>query len=175
MVDFSDAHKAERNTNYFEEGIHKVQIASFIFDKTAKGQDFCEIEVIDPQNDERSAKTRFWFTTDGAINYAFNILRGIFVHNAPEDKKDAVRDKFNKIANTDELEKQMDMLIGKECWLQVYVDGTYMSNGVAKPNFNRDIYGYAPAAKDTVADQEAARGPITVKDDDGNEQQIADF
>jgi hypothetical protein len=176
MVDFSDAHKAERSTNYFGEGIHKVLIESFVFDTTPKNQEYVEITVVDPENDERTASTRFWFTTDGAINYAFNILRGIFVHNAPDDKKDATRDKFNKISNTTELEKQMDMLIGKECWLQVYQQGTYAGkDGTPRPNYNRDIYGYEPAAKDTQADIDAAKGPITVTDENGHEQTVAEF
>lgn len=171
MVKFSDAHKAERSTNYFEEGIHEVKISSFFFDKTAKGQEFVEVEVIDPLNEERTASTRFWFTTDGAINYAFNILRGIFVHNAPENKKDEVRTKFDSIADTDQLEKEMNMLIGKDCWLQVYADGTYIDkNGNSKPNFSRDIYGYKPSPKATVE-----TGPLVLEDEAGAEQTMAAF
>ena len=174
MVKFSDAHKAERSTNYFEEGIHQVKIGAFEFATTEKKQEYLEVEVYDPLNDERTAKARFWFTTDGAINYAFNILRGIFVHNAPEDKKDAVRAKFDAIEDTTQLEKEMNMLIGKDCWLQVYADGVYTDkNGNQKPNFNRDIYGYAPAekAKAPTGDNQN----ITVTDDDGNEQQVSAF
>lgn len=172
MVQFSDAHKAERSTNYFEEGIHEVVISSFVFDTTPKKQEYVEIEVIDPTNEERTASTRFWFTTDGAINYAFNILRGIFVHNAPDDKKDAVRAKFDKIADTDELEKEMNMLIGKKCWLQVYADGTYIDkNGNSKPNFNRDIYGYEPSPKAKAEDNQT----ITVQDENGQDQQVSAF
>jgi hypothetical protein len=175
MADFSEDDKVEQSGNFFPEGIHEVKISSFVFDVTPKNQEFCEIEVFNPANENQVAQTRFWFTTPGGRKYAFNILRGIFVHNAPDDKKDAVREKFNSIKNTTELEKEMKMLIGKDCWLQVYADGTYESNGKMKTNYARDIYGYVPAAKETAAEQDAARGPITVQNEDGTETQVSAF
>lgn len=150
MADFSDEDKKERSNNYFEEGVHEVKIAVVAFDKTADGKEFAEFTVMGKDaDDSRSGTARVWFTTPEAKNYAFNIIRGIFVHNAPDDKKDAVRDSINKIKNTEELEKACEKLIEKEAWYLVQKsDRTYTnSNGETKNSYNRDIYGYKPAPK----------------------------
>jgi hypothetical protein len=176
MVNFSDEDKAEMQSNYFAEGIHKVKIGAFEFATTDKGQEYAEFTVYDPAQDERQASVRFWFTKPGGRKYAFNILRGIFVHNAPEDKKDATREKFNSITNTQELEKACNMLAGKECWLQVYADGTYESQGKLKTNYARDIFGYEPSPKPSQAEKDGSTvDRMTVTDENGNEQTVADF
>lgn len=147
MADFNAEHKEEMGGSYFPVGIHKVQIMLFDFGVTEKDQEYVEITVVDPEDDERTAKTRLWFTTDGAIKYTFNVIRTIFVHNAPEKSKDAMRKKVDELKNTKELEKACDKLIGKEAWLQVWEDPerTYIDNsGKERPSINRDITGYEP-------------------------------
>jgi hypothetical protein len=146
---FSDEHKADNapSGNYFEEGVHKVKIMLVDFGVTDKKQEYVEFTVTD--DEEREAKARMWFTTDKAVNYTFSIIRGIFVHNAPKDKKDTVRGEIDSLPDTDALEKACQMLIGKECWLKVEQNGTYTkSDGTEGKNFNRNIYGYEPPAPD---------------------------
>lgn len=159
MVKFNDEHKEESQGNYFGQGVHKVQIMLVEFGKTDDGKEFGEFTVVDPENDDRQDRVRLWFTTDKAVKFSFSTLRNIFVHNAPEDKKDAVREKFNALKDTEELEVACQKtLIGKECWYTVYEDPerTYTNDkGELKHSFNRNIYGYEPKPREitTSADK----------------------
>lgn len=147
MVKFSDEHKAEPESNYFAEGVHKVKISGVEFDETEKGQPYAEFTVVDETGNKEDS-VRMWFTTDKAINYTFNIIRGIFVHNAPADRKDEMRDAIDALEDTDALEAACQKhLIGKECWFKVEKDPsrTYPGrDGTPKPSFNKNIYGYNP-------------------------------
>lgn len=152
MVKFTEDHKKEQASNYFGEGIHKVKIGAIDFGATDDGKEYVEFTVVD--DDEREGTARMWFTTEKAINYTFNIIRGIFVHNAPADKKDAIRAKIDKVKDTKELEKICEMLAGKECWYAVYKsDRTYKSNGDIKHSYDKNVYGYEPKPRtpDTIS------------------------
>lgn len=180
MVKFSDAHKAESG-QYFELGVHKVQIAGVEFGKTEdkEPREYVEFTVVDDLNSENAveAKARLWFTTDKAIKYTFGIIRGIFTHNAPEDKKQAIREKVDAVKDTDELAKLTDLLVGKECWLEVSEDPTrtYTNDaGETKPSINRNITGYAPTPKKVSAPAvESNAAPTTAGNAD--EDVMADF
>lgn len=148
MVKFSDEHKEESQGNFFGQGVHKVLIMLVEFGKTDDDKEFGEFTVVDPENDDRQDRVRLWFTTDKAVKFSFSTLRNIFVHNAPEDKKDSVREKFNALEDTKQLEEACQKtLIGKECWYTVYEDPerTYTNDkGEVKNSYNRNIYGYEP-------------------------------
>lgn len=164
MAKFTADHKKDRSSNYFDEGIHKVKIAGVEFDELDDGREFAEFTVVD--EDDREGTARLWFSSDAAINYSFNIIRGIFVHNAPENKKDAVRESFDKIEDTEQLEKSInELLIGGECWYQVSKsDRTYESNGQIKHSYDRNIYGYEPAPKKVTPDPEIEDVEISEED-----------
>lgn len=180
MADFTEEDKVERQGGkFFDEGIHEVKVGQVVFDKMDDGREYAEFTVFDPEDNDRTASTRFWFHTSGARSYAFGQIRNMFVHNAPEADKEKVREKFNKIKNTAELEAAIEkVLVGQaaQVWLQVYQDGTYKKDGEDKPSYNRDIFGYKPQPKQTPADKAAGTmDGITVVDDDGNDKVISDF
>lgn len=183
MADFTEDDKAERSGGkYFDEGIHEVRIGAVKFDKTNDDREFAEFTVFGNGDDEeREAKTRFWFHTAGARGYSFGAIRNMFVHHAPEAEKEKTREKFNKIKNTAELDAAIQkVLVGgaAQVWLQVYQDGTYKDNdGNDKPSFNRDIYGYLPPEKKKAVNhpETGTVEPIKTTDSEGNEQTIADF
>lgn len=178
MVKFNEDHKKEMTQgDFIPEGVHKVKILLVEAGKTDAGKDYVEFTVND--DDGREGKARMWFTTDAAINYTFNMIRTIFVHNAPEGKKDAIREQIDKIDDSDVLIEACQQLIGKEAWFTVYKsDRTYQdAEGNTKHSYDKNIYGYEPKPK-TVSDAEAvskANEPIKTTDSEGNEQLIAEF
>jgi hypothetical protein len=185
MVKFSDDDKkvSEFSGNkYFEEGVHPVKISTVDLDKTKDGKEFIAFGVVDSMDadNEHEDEVRFWFSSPGAINFSFNRIREIFVHNSPEDKKDDTRKKFDAITDTEKLEEACrKVLIGKEAWLSVVQNPnrTYQNSaGETKNSFDKNLTGYVPTPKKLSGDAPADNTkPITVTDDDGNEQQIAEF
>lgn len=173
MVNFSDKHKEEMGGEYFELGIHKVKIMLVVFDKTDEKEprEFVDFTVTD-DSETKEARVRLWFTTEGAIKYTFNIIRGIFVHNSKEENKQKIREKVDGVKNTEELEKLCDLLIGKEAWLEVAEDPerTYQNEaGETKPSINRKLTGYEPSPKKVsapAAETNAAPANATESDED---------
>lgn len=176
MVKFNDEHKVEGG-QYFELGVHKVKIMLVEFAKTEdkEPREYVEFTVVHPENDELEAKARLWFTTDKAIKYTFGIIRGIFTHNAPEDKKQAIREKVDAVKDTDELDKLCQLLVGKECWLEVAEDPTrtYEKDGEVKPSINRNITGYVPTPRKVSAP--AAENNAAPAGDGDDDQVMAGF
>lgn len=171
---FSDTEKEEKSFNYFEQGVHKVQISGveFGFTEDKDEKEYCEITVVDPDNAEKTDKVRLWFHSEGARSYSFSTLRAIFVHNAPEDKKDEIRAKFNAIKGTEDLEKACQkMLPGKEAWFSIYESETRTytdESGKTRKSFDKNITGYEPKPKTvTVGTGDAA---ITGTPDESGEQ-----
>lgn len=176
MVKFTKEHKADSRGDFFPEGTFKVKIADINFDTDAQDREYVDFTVTD--DDKRAGTARMWFTTDAAINYTFNIIKGIFVHNAPEGKKDEVRSNIDAIEDNTQLEKACKMLIGKECWYQVVkTDRTYTAeDGTVKNSYNRNIYGYEPSPRKVTPEVSSAdTGPIKTTNADGEEIEIADF
>lgn len=178
MVKFSDEHKVEGG-KYFDIGVHKVKImlVEFAHTEDKEPREYVEFTVVDENNEDLEAKARLWFTTDKAIKYTFGIIRGIFTHNAPEDKKQAIREKVDAVKDTDELDKLCQLLIGKEAWLEVSEDPTrtYTNEaGETKPSINRNITGYAPTPKKVSAPAvESNAAPVAEGTTD--EDVMADF
>lgn len=153
-MEFSDAHKKEQDQrNYFDYGVHKVKILGFSHDTTDAGKEFVKAGFTDMDGDIED-EARVWFTTEEASMYSFNTLRSIFVHNAPEDKKDMAREVVNAAKNTDELIEILNKkLIGKEMWITKYLDPkrTYEAkDGSIKPSINVNMYGYEPKLKESL-------------------------
>ena len=150
---FSDTEKEEKSFNYFEQGVHKVQISGveFGFTEDKDEKEYCEITVVDPDNSEKTDKVRLWFHSEGARSYSFSTLRAIFVHNAADDKKDEIRNKFNAIKGTEDLEKACQkMLPGKEAWFSIYESETRTytdESGKVRKSFDKNITGYEPKPK----------------------------
>lgn len=174
---FNADHKKEINSNgYFKEGVHRVKIADIGSGKTDKGTDYIEFFLLGENGEEDAA--RIWFTDKSAV-YSFNNIRNIFVHNAPEDKKDHTRNAIDALEDTESLAKACEMLKGKECWFSVYknADRPYMAkDGSMKPSFDKNIYGYAPTEKDTEADMIAGKAEdLEFKDGNGNTNKVTAF
>jgi hypothetical protein len=149
---FTDEHKTVKefsDANWFDYGVHKVQIAQIDLDKTENDKEFMEFSLIGENEEEDTA--RVWFTTDKAINYSINVLRQIFVHNAPEAKKDEARDMFDAVGDTSELHKLLnEKLVGGNCWFSKYPspDRTYTAqDGTVKKSIDKNIYGYEPKSR----------------------------
>lgn len=143
MVEFSKEHKKEVG-QYFGEGVHKVKIDEVVFGMTDKDKEYAEFKLIGENGETGSA--RMWFTTDGAINYSFNAIRNIFIHNTVEKHRDKMREKFDALHNTEELAEFCKALRGKECWYSIVkTDQTYTDNyGNIRHNYDRNVYGYEP-------------------------------
>lgn len=178
MVKFKEDHKKDSRGDFIPEGVHKVKIMFAELGETNDGKEYIEFTVAD--DEDREGRARMWFTTDAAINYTFNIIRGIFVHNAPEGKKDEIRNKIDALEDSKQLEKACQMLIGKEAWYQnTQSDRTYTdAEGNQKHSYDRNIYGYEPSPK-KVSNPEGVEdvdvGPIKTKDSDGNDIEIGEF
>src|SRR5688500_18525944 len=148
MVKFTDEHKTEQQTSYFGVGIHKVKIMLVEFGIDDKKREYAEFTLVDPENDDKHDTARLWLHTDKTTEFSCSTIRSIFVHNAPEEKKDSVREKFNALEDTKQLEEACQKtLIGKECWYSIYENPnrTYTNDkGETKNSYDRNIYGYEP-------------------------------
>lgn len=177
MVKFNESHKKEMG-NYFELGVHKVYIMGVRFDETDDGREFAEFTVVDDNKAKEPKETtaRLWFHTDKAIGYSFSIVRGLFTHNAAEDKKEQVKEMVNKVDDTKELDKLCQKLIGKEAWLEIEEDPsrTYKNEaGEVKPSINRNITGFEPVKKSAPATPDTTQPPF--EEGSSDDQTMADF
>lgn len=178
MVKFNDTHKEEMGGEYFDFGIHKVKIMLVEFGETEdkEPREFVDFTVTD-ETETKEAKARLWFTTDKAIKYTFNIIRGIFVHNSAEDKKQKIREKVDAVKDTKELNELCQLLVGKDAWLEVSEDPnrTYQDEktGEQRPSINRNITGYEPTPKKVSAPAPATAAPAPKSDSD--DEVMADF
>lgn len=146
---FNDDMKKEYSNDYFGWGVHRVLIGEVENGGTEEGEkEYVEVTVMDPDNGDITDKARVWFTTEAAQLYSFNTLRNIYVHNAPEAKKEAARKEFDAVGDTTELCALMNLrLIGKECWFTKYPDPkrTYVGqDGVTRKSVNKNVLGYEP-------------------------------
>lgn len=174
MATFNDSHKEEMSGNYFDQGVHKIKIGAVIFDTTDDGKEFAEFTVVgtDSDKDERVGTARVWFTTDAAIHYSFNMIRSIFVHNAPKDKKDKARAAIDGLKDTEELEQACQHLVGKEAWYSVYEnpERTYTDqDGKLRNSFDRNIYGYEPKPR-TVSGNPEGVEDVDMSEDEPSEE-----
>lgn len=131
--------------NWFAYGVHKVHIVLVELGETDASKEYVEVTILGDNEEEDTA--RVWFTTDKAANYSFNVLRQIYVHNAPEDKKDTARDEMDGVADTKELVDLLQKTVGGNCWFTKYpsADRTYQAqDGTTKRSIDKNIMGYEP-------------------------------
>jgi len=144
MADINDSHKEER-AKYFTPGLHEVQISGATLGEV-DDKEYLEFNLID--EDEREDTARLWFNTDKAIGYSFSIIKGIFSHNTPEEKRDEMKKKLDaQIKNTKDLEKACQGLVGKKCYFVVAESKTRTyedKEGKTRASFDKNIYGYKP-------------------------------
>lgn len=138
--------------NWFGFGVHKVKIMLIENGGTGKDEkEYVEVTVVGNNGEEETA--RVWFTTDKAANYSFNVLRQIYVHNAPEPKKDEARTAFDALTTSDELVELMQKCVGGECWFTKYEspDRTYTNQaGETKKSIDKNIMGYEPKLREDL-------------------------
>lgn len=169
MADFNADHKKEMGA-YFSEGVHKVKITDITAGDTDSGKEYFEFKVEGENGEEGSA--RMWWSTDKAIGYSFNTVKGIFVHNTVEKNRDQVREMLDKCKNTEELfEVCHKSLIGKECWYSTYKsDRTYVNGaGETKHSYDTNVYGYEPkpqAKSDNILNDIANGTPVDTNSDE---------
>lgn len=167
---FNDDHKTvnEFSDNFFGYGVHSVQISGVELGTTDSGKEYIEITVVDPGDLDVTDSARVWFSSDKAINYSFNVLRQIFVHCAPEAKKDEARAMFDQIGDTDTLAQIMEKCVGRQCWFTKYPspDRTYTAqDGTEKPSVDKNIMGYEPKLKTELMPQKADNGQTQITRD----------
>lgn len=157
---FTDEHKQVTefaDSNKIPFGVSKVQIMLIEEGQTDNSKDYIEFTVID--KDEHEDTARVWFSSDAAANFAFNTCRQIYVHNAPEEHKDAARATMDAVKDTTELvEKLNEKLIGKEAWFTKYYDEkrTYKGqDGKTYRSINKNIMGYEPKLKPELMPQKS--------------------
>lgn len=156
LNDDNKAVKEFNENNWLGFGRHKVQIVAVGLGQTEAGKEYVEIEVVGEKGEEDTA--RVWFTSDKAANYSFNVLRQIYVHNAPEEKKEAARDTMDACKSTEELvDKLQEKLLGGECWFTKYPDPTrtyQAADGSVKQSINKNVYGYEPKERPDLLPKE---------------------
>lgn len=149
---FDDATKTVKEildgNQYIPFGVSKVKLNIANADKTDGGAEYIEVHVIDENGAEDSA--RLWFTTPGSANFSFNVLRQIIIHNTPEAKRDAMKEKIQKLPDTDAMAALLiETCVGKELWFTKYYDPTrtYEKDGQVKRSINKNVMGYEPKLK----------------------------
>lgn len=169
---FSDEAKAFEGNggNWFGFGVHEVKIGTVTEGTTDSGTDYIEFEVFGENDEEDTA--RVWLT-EKSEKYSFRTLKDIYVHCAPEAKKEAARKSFDAAEDSTAVVELLQNCIGKQIWFTKYPDPTrtYLNaNGETKQSINKNIYGYQPKLRedlmpkqDKVADVDTDKG-ITIED-----------
>ena len=147
----------EFKDDYFTYGVHKVKLGVADHGKTEDGKEYIDITVVS-EDGEKEDTARVWFTTEKSINYSFNVLRTIIVHNAPEAKKDEAR----KLADAVETTEALADLINEKCmggdlWFTKYPDPerTYTNQaGEVKKSINKNVMGYEPKERPELLPKE---------------------
>lgn len=171
---FTDDTKQDNfNNQYFDYGVHRVLLGQFELGGTEPGEkEYIEITVMDPDDGEITDTARVWFTTEKAANYSFNVLRQLYVHNAPANAKDKARDTFDAIPDTKKaVELLNEKLIGKEAWFSKYPSPTRTyeaADGTIKKSIDKNVYGYEPKPRPELLPQ-SLRGDDVVADMGGEE------
>src|SRR5665213_1746824 len=151
-MDFTAADKKEVSfTEKFPFGVHPVLIIGFNLKTADNGNEFMEIGFTN-MDQTIEDKARVYFTEKARL-YSLNTMRQIFVHNAPEDKKDVARKQIDAVANTDELIKIMASKKALQAWVTKYADPirTYQgTDGRTYKSTNINIYGYEPKINESL-------------------------
>jgi hypothetical protein len=140
--------------NWFGFGVHEVTIGEVTEGQTDSGTDFIEFTLLGDNEEEDTA--RVWLT-EKSEKYSFRTLKDIYVHCAPEAKKQAARESFDAAEDSTAVVELLQNCIGKKCWFTKYPDPkrTYeASDGTIKKSINKNIYGYAPKLREDLMPQQ---------------------
>jgi hypothetical protein len=153
---FSDEAKAFEGSdgNWFGFGVHEVTIGEVTEGQTDSGTDFIEFTLLGDNQEEDTA--RVWLT-EKSEKYSFRTLKDIYVHCAPEAKKDAARKSFDAAEDSTAVVELLQNCLGKKIWFTKYPDPkrTYeASDGTIKKSINKNIYGYAPKLREDLMPQQ---------------------
>lgn len=169
---FSDEAKAFEggSGNWFGFGVHEVTIGEVSEGETDSGTDYIEFTLLGDNQEEDTA--RVWLT-EKSEKYSFRTLKDIYVHCAPEAKKEEARKSFDEAADSTAVVELLQNCIGAKIWFTKYPDPkrSYVNQaGETKPSINKNVYGYAPKPRDDlippqdkVVDVDTDK-PITAKD-----------
>lgn len=139
-------------SNWFSFGVHKVKIDGITYGETDSGAEFIEAALLGENGEEETVRS--WFTTEKGANYSFNIWRSIFVHNAPEAKKQKAGLEVDATTDAENLAEFLQTLVGTgECWFTKYEspDRTYLNGaGETKHSIDKSIYGYEPKLREDL-------------------------
>lgn len=153
----------------FEWGTHDVIIGTVTATqkKTKADPDAAviEVEVFDPADNDRTAKTTLYFHTEGGARMSVTKVLGLLVHKVSDDKKDQVRDLGKKLfGNIDDPKKARDIaaklmtekLVGEKAFMVVEPQGNYKTSSYG------DIWHYAaePQTDAPSADPLAGATPL---------------
>lgn len=167
---FTDETKEEKTNKYFDYGVHRVLLGQFELGGEGEGEkEYIEITVMHPDDGDITDTARVWFTTDKAANYSFNVLRQIYVHNAPKNAKDKARETFDAIPDTAKaVELLNEKLIGKEAWFSKYPSPTRTytaQDGTIKKSVDKNVYGYEPKARPELLPENQSDSPLEGAED----------
>lgn len=151
----------------FEYGTHEVVIG--VVDPTTKktkahdAAPVIEVEVYDPKDEDRTAKTTLYFHTEGGAKMSVTKVLGILVHNNPEDKKEAVRNLGKKLfASIDDPAEARDVaaklmsekMIGKKAFLVAEPQGKYKTTSYG------DLWHYEAEPQNPAVDSTLGGTPL---------------
>jgi hypothetical protein len=141
-------------------GVHEVKLMLVEAGTTNAGKEYVQFNLADDGGAEGSA--RVWFTTDKAANFRFNVMRQVFVHCAPEAKKDDARNQMDKVEDSDQAVKLLnEKCIGKQIWFTKYINpgNTYTDqSGATKQSVNTSVYGYKPKLREDLMPKAQFKG-----------------
>lgn len=158
----------------FEWGTHEVVIgtAAPAQKKTQNNPDAAviEVEVFDPADNDRTAKTTLYFHTEGGAKMSVTKILGILVHNAGEDKKETIRQLGKKLFGTiDDPTKARDVaaklmsekMVGKKAYLVAEPQGKYSTTSYGDLwHYEAEPQGEKPAKSEAQKVADAVGGEV---------------
>lgn len=134
---------------YFDEGVHEVYIKKATRGSSPKtGSEYIEFDLLGENDEEGNVRL---YLTEKTQERSRSILATIAVHNKQSDvEKQAVRDAFKKITDTDQLD---DDFLKKFVDLQAWIL-TEQDTNAPKPNggfyLRNNLYSYEPTPRTTA-------------------------
>lgn len=136
--------------NYFGVGVYEVQLVALKPVTPDSGAPYINVTVRGEEDQEADLRL---YISDAAAPYTIANLGRIAVHNQEgETKKQAIRDSFKKIDDTDKLtEKFLSNMVNMQAWIlgEEDVKGKQKPNGGYYIRYN--LYSYEPTPKKQTA------------------------
>lgn len=150
-VNLDEKDFAERKP-YFDAGVHEVYITDAKKVEPENGAPYIEVTVVGEGDATDSIRN---YISEKAAPYTLSNLARIAVHNKQtEADKQAVRDAFKKITDTDQIDQKfLDKFKDMQAWILTAED----TNGNQKPGggyyLRSNLYSYEPKPKAPTADE----------------------